>query len=95
MKLRLVHRVLGLIAAPAMIVTAICGLILLYRKTGLYERAGEFRETVEHLHNYEIVAPYIGTLAAVLMIAVACTGLALLGQVFLRRRGARGLPRSR
>lgn len=88
MKLRLVHRVLGLIAAPLMIVTAICGLLLLYRKTGLYERAGEFRETVEHLHNYEIVAPYVGTLAAVLMIAMACTGLALMMQVYLRRHRA-------
>jgi len=85
MKLRLAHRVLGLIAAPVMIVTAICGMLLLYRTTGLYERAGEFRETIEHLHNFEIIAPYVGTLAALLMIAMACTGLALMLQVYVRR----------
>lgn len=85
MKLRLVHRVLGLIAAPVMIITAVCGILLLYRKTGLYERAGEFRQTVQHLHNYEVVAPYVGTLAALLMIAMACTGLALMLQLFVRR----------
>ena len=88
MKLRFAHRVLGLISAPVMIVTAICGMLLLYRKTGLYERAGEFRETVEHLHNYEIVAPYVGTIAAVLMIAMACTGMALGLQIHARRRKA-------
>ena len=85
MRLRLVHRVLGLIAAPVMIVTAICGILLLYRKTGLYERAGEFRQTVVYLHNYEIIAPYVGTLAALLMIAMACTGLALMLQLHVRR----------
>ena len=86
MKLRIVHRTMGLIAAPLMIVTAVCGLLLLYRKTGLYEREGEFRESIEHLHNYEIVAPYVGTLLSVLMIAVAVTGVAILLQVRARRR---------
>jgi uncharacterized iron-regulated membrane protein len=85
MRLRIVHRVLGLIAAPVMIVTATCGMLLLYRKTGLYELDGEFHQTVEHLHNYEIIAPYVGTPAALLMIAMACTGLALMLQVYVRR----------
>jgi hypothetical protein len=38
-----------------------------------------------YLHNYEIIAPYVGTLAALLMIAMACTGLALMLQLYVRR----------
>ena len=88
MKLRAIHRVLGLVTAPFMIVTALCGLVLLYRKTGLYERNGEFRETVQNLHNYELLTPYVGTVAAVLMTALAITGVAVFCQMRLRKRKA-------
>lgn len=88
MKLRIVHRVMGLIAAPLFVITAVCGIILLYRKTGLYERNGEFRQSIQHLHNFEIVAPYIGTLVAGLMLAMAVTGVVLFWQSYARRRKA-------
>jgi uncharacterized iron-regulated membrane protein len=68
------------------VVTAICGLILLYRKTGLYERNGEFRQAMQHLHNFEIVAPYVGTIVAGLMLAMAFTGVALFWQPYARKR---------
>jgi hypothetical protein len=71
-----------------MIITALAGLILLYRKAGLYERNGEFREAVQNLHNYELLAPYVGTVAAALMVAVAITGVAVFCQIHLRKRKA-------
>jgi uncharacterized iron-regulated membrane protein len=88
MTLRSVHRVIGLATAPLMIITAVAGLILLYRKTGIYERGGEFRSAMQRLHNYELFAPYVGTVASVLMVAVAVTGVALYWQIRARRRNA-------
>ncbi|NLX57452.1 MAG: PepSY domain-containing protein [Phycisphaerae bacterium] len=90
MRLRIVHRFLGVAAAPLMIVTAACGMVLLFRKTGMYERNGEFREFIQRLHNFEIVAPYVGTLVAVLMMAIAVTGVALWWQSHARQRKSRG-----
>lgn len=82
-KLRGLHRVAGLVCAPLLVVTSICGGLLLLRKTGLYERKGAFRETIQSLHSYELLLPYVGLIACGLMLTVTITGLLLV------RRGRR------
>jgi len=80
--LRALHRAIGITCAPLLILTALCGGLLLLRKTGLYERKGGFRELIQSLHCYELLLPYVGLLACTLMVLVAVTGVVL----FLRTR---------
>jgi uncharacterized iron-regulated membrane protein len=79
------HGLIGLLSAPFVLITAICGGLLLLRKIGLYERQGPFRNMIQRLHSYELLLPYVGLIAAVLMILAAATGLALYSQVHRRR----------
>ncbi len=89
MNLRTLHRVVGLLTAPLMVITAFGGTVLLFRRTGWYERRGDFRGVIQDLHNYEIIASYIGAVAAVMMVVVAATGVALFVQIRRRKRKAR------
>lgn len=79
------HGWIGLVSAPFMLVTAACGGLLLLRKSGLYERRGAFRDAIQALHSYEILLPYVGLVAVVLMIATAVTGVVVVLQ--MHRRG--------
>ena len=79
------HGLIGLLSAPFVLVTAVCGGLLLLRKTGLYERRGPFRDTIQQLHSYEILLPYVGLVAVVLMILAAVTGIVLCCQTHRRR----------
>ncbi|MDY0002787.1 MAG: hypothetical protein RBU30_15930 [Polyangia bacterium] len=76
-KLRRLHRIAGLVCAPMLIITSVCGALLLLRKTGLYERKGAFREAIQSLHSYELLLPYVGLIACALMLTVTITGLLL------------------
>jgi uncharacterized iron-regulated membrane protein len=76
-KLRALHRIVGLVCAPLLITTSVCGALLLLRKTGLYERKGAFREVIQSLHSYELILPYVGLIACGLMLIVTITGLLL------------------
>jgi uncharacterized iron-regulated membrane protein len=78
------HGWIGLIGAAPTLITAVCGGLLLLRKTGLYERRGAFRDAIQALHSYEILLPYVGLIAVVLMIATAITGVVVFVQ--MRRR---------
>lgn len=89
MKLRLFHRWVALVASPLIIISSIGGGILLLRKTGLYERRGGFRDTIQNLHNYEIIADYLGLVAVVLILTVAVTGLWLFVQMAVRKARSR------
>ena len=79
------HGLIGLVSAPFMLVTAVCGGLLLLRKSGLYERQGPFRNAIQRLHSYEILLPYVGLVAAVLMILTAVTGVVLYYRTHRRR----------
>jgi uncharacterized iron-regulated membrane protein len=79
------HKITSLLSAPFTLISAVCGGLLLFRKTGLYERRGPFRETIQRLHSYEILLPYVGIIAVLLMILATTTGLILYLQG--RRRG--------
>lgn len=71
------HRITALASAPFTLISAVCGGLLLFRKTGLYERRGPFRETIQRLHSFEIILPYVGVIAVALMILATVTGLVL------------------
>lgn len=75
--LRQWHGLIGLVSAPFTLVTALCGGLLLLRKSGLYERRGPFRDAIQQLHSYEILVPYVGLIAVALMTLTAVTGVAL------------------
>ncbi len=79
------HGLIGLLSAPFILITAACGGLLLLRKIGVYERQGPFRNAIQRLHSYEILLPYVGLIAAVLMILAAVTGLVLYYQMHRRR----------
>ena len=79
------HTFIGLSSSPFILISAICGGLLLFRKTGLYERRGAFRETIQRLHSYEILLTYEGVVAVVLMILTAVTGVVLYCQMYRRR----------
>ena len=84
-RLRAFHRVVSLLIAPFIIVSAAGGGMLFLRKTGLYERKGAFREAIQHIHSYEAILPYVGLIAVVLMLLAAITGTVLFVQVRRRR----------
>lgn len=74
---RRVHRLLAIIAAPFILISATGGGILLLRVAQIYDRRGDFRGTVQRIHNYEIIARYIGLIAVAFMLAAAISGLIL------------------
>lgn len=78
------HGWIGLVGAVPTLITAVCGGLLLFRKVGLYERRGPFRDAIQALHSYEILLPYVGVVAVLLMIATAITGAVVFVQ--MRRR---------
>jgi len=68
-----------------MLITAVCGGLLLFRKVGLYERRGPFRDAIQALHSYEILLPYVGLAAVALMILTTVTGVVLYCRTRRRR----------
>ena len=78
------HGWIGLLSAVPTLITAVCGGLLLFRKVGLYERRGPFRDAIQKLHSFEILLPYIGAIAVLLMIAATVTGVVVF--VHTRRR---------
>ncbi|HNY77596.1 MAG: hypothetical protein RBS72_04390 [Sedimentisphaerales bacterium] len=79
------HGWIGLLSAVPMLITAVCGGLLLFRKVGLYERRGPFRDAIQALHSYEILLPYVGLVAVLLMIATTITGAVVFVQMRRRR----------
>jgi uncharacterized iron-regulated membrane protein len=79
------HGWIGLLSAVPTLITAVCGGLLLFRKVGLYERRGAFRDAIQGLHSYEILLPYVGLIAVLLMIATTITGTVVFVQMRCRR----------
>ncbi len=86
MTLRKLHRMIAVVFAPFILLTAITGGMLLWRHTGAYEFGT--MNVLFGLHNWEIVANYVGTILAVGMMVTALTGLTLWAQVIGNKRRA-------
>jgi uncharacterized iron-regulated membrane protein len=85
MFLRRMHRTVGIIFAPFFLLTAVAGMLLLLRKTGLYSL--EVHKVLLGLHNWEIISAYAGIVLASALAFMAITG----SMIFLKRRRRRGV----
>ena len=84
MRIRTVHRIVGVVFAPFFLITALTGIALLWRKAGIY--GGESQRLILGLHNWEIAARYVGAILAGGLIFMAVTGLVIAVRPMLRRR---------
>lgn len=84
--LRRVHKLVAVLASPFIIISALAGGLLLLRTTGLYQPTGDFHQFLRGIHNYEIVAVYVGLIPVVLMLAAAITGLMLFARPYRKKR---------
>jgi uncharacterized iron-regulated membrane protein len=73
--IKALHKTLGLICAPFFILTALTGLVLLWRKSGMYGK--ETKDLLLGLHNWELAASYVGAILAAALILMVLTGLAM------------------
>lgn len=75
MRLRKLHRIVGVTFAPFFLITSLTGIILLWRKDGLYDK--EVKNLLISLHNWEIGAKYIGIILAMGLLFMTVSGLIL------------------
>ena len=83
MRLRKVHRIIGICFSPFFIITAITAICLLWRKAGLYEK--ETKDFFIGLHNWEIATSYVGVILAIGLLFISITGIIMA----IRVRGGR------
>lgn len=76
MKTRNIHRLIGLIFAPFFLITAITGIILLWRKAGIYEKST--KGILLGMHNWEIASSYIGVILAIGLLFMTISGLIMI-----------------
>ena len=76
MRLRKVHRFTGLVFASFFLITASTGIILLWRKAGIYEK--ETKELLLGIHNWEITTSYVGAVLATGLLFMTTSGLIIL-----------------
>ncbi len=81
--LRKLHRIVAIVFTPFLLITPITGIILLFRKTGLY--GDETKNLLQGMHNWEIAANYVGIILALGLIFVVATGLVMFIQYCSRR----------
>ena len=67
------HKTLGLVATPFLLLTSVTGVALLFRKDEMYSK--ETKELMLGLHNWEIAAKYVGAVLAAVLIVMVLTGL--------------------
>lgn len=75
MKVRKFHRFCAITFSPLFIFAACSGAFLLFRKSDLYGK--EAKELAVALHTWEIIAPYIGMILALGLLAVTISGIIL------------------
>ena len=75
MRIRKIHRLIGLIFAPFSIITSLTGIVLLWRKAGIYEK--ETKNFLLGMHNWEIVSSYIGVILAFSLLFMTISGLVI------------------
>ena len=83
MIIRKIHRTIGIIWAPFFLLTASTGILLLFRNIGLYSI--ETLKILIGLHNWEIVANYVGIILAIGLISMAISGILLFLQIQMRK----------
>lgn len=75
MNIRVVHRRLAIIFSPFLLLTSVTGILLLFRKDGLYSK--EVKSLLLGLHNWEIATKYVGAILGLALIIICIAGLML------------------
>jgi len=73
MKIRKLHRVVAIVSSPFLLFLSVTGIILLFRKTGLYPKST--KSTLVSLHTWEVIMPYIGMVLGLALIFITITGM--------------------
>lgn len=73
-QIRKIHRTVGIFLAPFLMITALGGAILLFRRIGWLDF--ETAATIRSIHNWEVVYNYVG-----LVVALGLLGMAISGSV--------------
>lgn len=89
MLLRKIHKTVALLFSPFLIITAATGILLLFRKAGLYGQG--VKEFLIGIHNWEgfTLVQYAGVLLGAGLLLIAATGLGIAAQTAARKRRAR------
>jgi uncharacterized iron-regulated membrane protein len=87
MNLRQIHRIVGVLFAPFFILTAVAGMLLLWRNAGIYGE--ETKNLLLGIHNWEIGAEYVGIILAMGLFSMAASGVIILIQTHKRRKYTR------
>lgn len=75
MRLRKLHRIVAIILAPFILLLALTGSSLFFRKSGVYEK--EIKEFLISLHTWEIIAPYVGLFLGLGLLFLVISGTIL------------------
>ena len=75
MKLRKLHRIVAIVLAPFLLLLALTGSSLFFRKSGIYEK--EIKEFLVSIHTWEIVAPYVGIFLGIGLLFLVVSGTIL------------------
>lgn len=75
MKLRKIHRVVAITLSPFLLLLAVTGCLLFFRKTGIYSK--ELKELFISIHTWEIIAPYIGLALGLGILFLVISGIIL------------------
>ena len=75
-----------MVFAPFFVITAVTGILLLWRKTGYL---GDKIKPVLGIHNWEIVANYVGVILAGGLLVMTLTGVVLAVQMAKLRSRAK------
>ena len=75
MKLRKIHKIVGLVFAPFFALTALTAIPLFWRKENLY--SDDTKDLLLGLHNWEIASKYIGTILALALLFMTVTGVTI------------------
>ncbi len=91
MKLRKLHKTLGVYISPFLLLVSGTGLALLGRKDNLYDP--ETKRLLIGLHTWEVAAKYTGGILAIGLITMVTTGLILTLKPKMKRKRAMGRTR--
>lgn len=75
MKLRKLHRFVAIAFSPFLLLLAITGCLLFFRKTGIYSK--EIKKLIVEIHTWEIVLPYIGLALSLALMFLTVSGIIL------------------
>lgn len=75
MRLRKLHRVVAITFSPLLLLLALTGGALFFRKAGFYSK--EIKELFIAIHTWEIIMPYVGLILCMGLLFIVISGIIL------------------